>query len=67
MNEHRKNSSQRNYLSKNFIRKPIILSLKAIHVTLTGSWNISRKKKGPTSNVNAKIRLKSYKTPMKKL
>ena len=28
MNEHRQNSSQRNYLSKNFIRKPIILSLK---------------------------------------
>ena len=37
MNEHRKNSSQRNYLSKNFIRKPIILSLKAIRVILTGS------------------------------
>ena len=37
MNEHRQNSSQKDYLSKNFIRKPIILSLKAIRVILTGS------------------------------
>ena len=42
MNEHRQNNSQRNYLSKNFIRKPIILSLKAIRVILTGSWIISQ-------------------------
>ena len=34
MNEHRQNSSQKNYLSKNFIRKPTILSLKAIRVIL---------------------------------
>ena len=68
MNEHRQNSSQKNYLSKNFIRKPIILSLKAIRVTLTESWILSRKKKRPkTSNVNAKIGLKSYKTSMKQL
>ena len=42
MNEHRENSSQRNYLSKHFIRKHIILSLKAIRVILTGSWIISQ-------------------------
>ena len=34
MNEHRQNNSQRNYLSQNFIRKPIILSSKAIRITL---------------------------------
>ena len=68
MNEHRQNNSQRNYLSQKFIRKPIILSLKAIRVTLTESWILSRKKKWPkTSNVNAKIGLKSYKTSMKQL
>ena len=37
MNEHRQNSSQKNYLSKDFIRKPLILNLKAIRVILTGS------------------------------
>ena len=42
MNEHRENSSQRNYLSKHFIRKHIILSLKAIRVILTRSWIISQ-------------------------
>ena len=73
MNEHRQSSSQRNYLSKNFIRKPIILSLKAIRVILTGSWIISRKDLTQVKAAedikcqDAKIRLKSYKTSMKQL
>ena len=61
MNAHRQNNSQGNYLSENFIRKRIILSLKAIRVTLTESRILSREYKRPkTSNANAKIRLKSY-------
>ena len=69
MNEHRQSSSQRNYLSKNLIRKPIILSLKSIRVILTGSWIISRQVKA-TEDIkcqDTKIRLKSYKTSMKQL
>ena len=38
MNEHRKNSGQKNYLWKNFTRKLIILSLKAIRVILYINW-----------------------------
>ena len=37
MNEQTENNKQTNYFLKTFIRKPISLLLKAIHVTLTGS------------------------------
>ena len=65
MNEHRQNSSQRNYLSKNFIRKPIILSLKAIRRNT--NWIVEhfthlKAAEDINANANAKIRFKSYKT-----
>ena len=37
MNEQTENNKQTNFFLKIFIRKPISLPLKAIHVTLTGS------------------------------
>ena len=73
MNEHRQNSSQKNYLSKNFIRKPIILSLKAIRVILTGSWIISRpfhaSKSGRRHQMSTpkSVSTESYKTSMTQL
>ena len=35
------NNSQRNYFSKNFFENPQFSSLKAIRVTLSGSWILS--------------------------
>ena len=43
MNEPTENNKQTNDFLKIFIRKVISLQLKAIHVTLTGSWILSHK------------------------
>ena len=69
MNEHRQNNSQRNYLSKNFIRKPIILSSKAIRVTLTGSWIFHASKSGRRHQMSTpkSVSTESYKTSMTQL
>ena len=45
MDEQTENNKQTNFFLKIFIRKPISLPLKAIHVTLTGSWICSHKVK----------------------
>ena len=43
MDERTENNKQTNCFLKIFIRKPISLPLKEIHVTLTGSWICSHK------------------------
>ena len=43
VNEKTENNKQTNCFLEIFIRKPISLPLKAIHVTLTGSWICSHK------------------------
>ena len=46
MNEQTENNKQTNCFLKIFIRKPISLPLKAIHVTLTSSGSVSTSKIG---------------------
>ena len=54
MNEHRQNSSQKNYLSKDFIRKPIILSLKGLVHDNAHTRHLSPQNKFVGSTLNSK-------------